>query len=235
MCGGRSWSADFLAIDGPLDHPDRVALWPELARANVGYGDMPEAALSYANAVWYGDGPAVNGFYSEWAAAEWPELTFPPQASDLDAALAVSSPSAAEARAAAVLFLNLAALSPTPDWLAPRMPAVQRFLQEHETLLPVRVVWLASARASILAGADTLGLARVRDRVLQRLLEEGTRPERDTPFFLHSAGLKDSERVRQVRDKALELHAQVRAWTGRSLDIAAKKGGSDEGADAGVH
>src|SRR5262249_36511042 len=36
---------------------------------------------------------------------------------------------------------------------------------------------------------------------------------RALPFFLRSAGLKDSERLRVARDKALELHQAVRKWT----------------------
>jgi hypothetical protein len=225
--------SEFLDIDGPLDAPARVTLWPELGRANAGYGDVPDAALSYANALWNADPGHEARVLGEWLRAELPELPLPAGPGDLDAALAADNPTAGEARAAAVLFLHLAAQSPVPRGLSERLPAVQAFLQAHETKLPVRVVWLASARAAALAGADTLGLARVRDRILQRLLEEGTRPERDIPFFLRSAGLKDSERLRQVRDKSLDLHKQVRAWAERSLDIAAKKGQSDQFASLG--
>ena len=57
-----------------------------------------------------------------------------------------------------------------------------------------------------------LGLARVRDRLLKRLLEGGLQAERDLPGFLRFPGMKDSERMRVVRDKAMELHAAVRKW-----------------------
>ena len=59
----------------------------------------------------------------------------------------------------------------------------------------------------------SLGLARTRDRLLLRLLNEGLSAERDLPSFLRYAGLRDSERLRVVREKALELHHAVRKWT----------------------
>jgi hypothetical protein len=62
----------------------------------------------------------------------------------------------------------------------------------------------------------------VRDRLLQRLLAEGLSPERDLPSFLRNAGLRDSERLRVVRDKALDLHETVRKW----IEAHAKKPGA---------
>jgi len=222
---------EFLDIDGPLDHPDRVGLWAQLAQANAGYGDTPEAALCYANALWQ-DGADRKRLLDDWLHTESP-ASKAPAAMDFERAFANATPTAGEARAFAALFLHAAETSPTPPWLLELLPATQKYLQAHETKQPIRVVWLASSRLALLSGADTLGLARARDRVLQRLLEEGTRPERDIPFFLRSAGLKDSERVRQVREKALDLHAQVRAWAARSLELSAKKGQSDQSATLG--
>ena len=60
-----------------------------------------------------------------------------------------------------------------------RLGKVSRFLEEYEKLLPVRAVWLAGYRLAQLGGGDVLGLARVRDRLLQLLLERGLEPERD--------------------------------------------------------
>ncbi len=222
----------FLDIDGPLDHPDRAGLWAELARANAGYGDVPEAALCFANALWQ-DGAPPAQLLADWLRAESPALKLPVTAADFEAALTNPAPTSGDARAFAALFLHAAHLSPAPAWFGDLLPAAQKFLQSNETKLPIRVVWLASSKLALLNGADTLGLARVRDRVLQRLLEEGTRPERDIPFFLRSAGLKDSDRIRQVRKKALDLHAQVRAWAARSLELSAKKGQSDQSATLG--
>ncbi|HSQ54193.1 MAG TPA: hypothetical protein VLM40_00495, partial [Gemmata sp.] len=116
-------------------------------------------------------------------------------------------------RIAIASFLWLASQNPVPAWLCSRLVAVQTYLEKHESALPVRAVWLAAYRLSQLAGADVLGLARVRDRLLQRLLEQGLQAERDLPMFLRVAGHKDSERLRVVRDRAAELHQAVRKWT----------------------
>ena len=134
-------------------------------------------------------------------------------AEDLDTRLKAATPSVGESRALLAGFLSLSYCSPFPAWLPSRLPALQAYLEKHERTLPIRAVWLAGHRLSQLAGADVLGLARLRDRLLERLLEEGLSPERDLPGFLRFAGLRDSERLRVVRDKALDLHQAVRRWT----------------------
>jgi cellulose synthase operon protein C len=118
-----------------------------------------------------------------------------------------------DARAAIASFLGLASQDPIPVWLTSRLPVVQAYLEKNEASLPVRAVWLAGYRLSQLAGADVLGLARVRDRLLQRLLAQGLQAETDLPSFLRYHGHKDSERMRTVREKAMELHGAVREWT----------------------
>ncbi|MFM8273174.1 MAG: hypothetical protein ACKODX_12730, partial [Gemmata sp.] len=109
-------------------------------------------------------------------------------------------------------FLWLASQDPLPQWLMGRLPAIQSYLETHDSSLPVRAAWLAGFRLAQLAGADVLGLARVRDRLLNRLLEQGLQPERDLPMFLRVAGMKDSERLRVAQDKAMELHGAIRKW-----------------------
>ena len=129
------------------------------------------------------------------------------RAEEFDKRLANPAPGQVETRAVIASFLWLASQNPVPAWLGARLPVVQKFLEQHEQALPVRAVWLAGYRLSQLAGADVLGLARVRDRVLDRLLTQGLTAEKDLPHFLRFAGHKDSERMRTVRDKAMELHA----------------------------
>src|SRR5262249_40199457 len=95
-----------------------------------------------------------------------------------------------------------------------RLPRVREYLERHEGVLGVRVVWLAwvhLARAGH-GQADVLGLARVRDRLLQRLLTEGLNKERDLPHFLRTAGEQNSERIRLVRDRAMKVHRLVEKW-----------------------
>lgn len=224
----------FLEADGTIDAADRANLWPDLAVANAGYGDVGESAICWLNALWGHDAPPPAE-RDGWARTELSALAPPPAATvaTLDAMLKHPEPTAAEARQFAAVAHSLAHQSPVSQAFKDRLAAVQRYLEANEPKLPVRAVWLLGSRLSELSGADTLGLARTRDRLLQRLLEEGLRPERDLPFFLRSAGLKDSDKLRQVRDQALALHGVVRKWTEASLKQTASVSQPDQGATLG--
>jgi hypothetical protein len=202
----------FKAVEGGLDIPERKALWPQLAEANMGAGDKTEAAICWLNAMWEID-PIPAGWLGAWLRSELPTSGSTIKAEEFDRRLAQTGPGQEEARAAIAGFLWLAAQDPVPSWLLSRLPAVQNYLEKNEGALPVRAVWLTGCRLAQLSGSDVLGLARVRDRLLQRLLDQGLTAERDLPMFLRTAGLKDSERIRVVNEKATELHAAVRKWT----------------------
>jgi hypothetical protein len=200
----------FLAVEGSLDAPDRLALWPELAEASAGSGDSTEAAICWLNAIWNTD-PASIELLAGWARTEFPDVGMITE-SEFDRRMKAGTGSVNDHRAVVAGFLWLAAQRPIPPWLVARLPAIQKYLEVHEGALPVRAAWLAAYRLAQLAGADVLGLARARDRALNRLLNDGLSPERDLPSFLRFAGLRDSERIRGVKEKALELHQTVRKW-----------------------
>ncbi len=206
----------FLAVDGGLDHPDRVALWPALAIANTGAGDAAEAALCWANALWDADDPDPAAVRA-WAASELHGK--PVFREEFERRLKQTDPHQGEVRQFAAAVLALAQEEPPPAWLKASLPAAQKFIEAHEPKLPVRVAWLAATRLARLSGADVLGLARVRDRLLVRLLEHGLNPELDLPFFLRTAGMNDSDRVRHVRDAAGDLHKLVRDWAEKGSKI----------------
>ncbi len=200
----------FLSIPGPLDAPDRAALWVQLAEANAGAGDLGEAALCWTHALWLQDSPDPE-LLTIWSRAERGNSN-KIAATEFDFHLDNTEPVKGEARRFAALVCELGYSPNRPAWFASRLPRVQKHLEIQEPKLPVRVVWLVARCLAKLSGADTLGLARIRDRLLQRLLEGGLNPELDLPFFLRTAGLNDSERVRQVRDRAEEIYQAVRKW-----------------------
>jgi len=202
---------EFLDAEGGLDNPERTRLWPELAAANGGEGHKTEAGVCWLNALWDAD-PLPGEWLAGWTRSELPGSSLAVKAEEFDKRL-VPTTGQEEARAAVATFLWVASQDSVPAWLASRLPAVQSYLERHESALPVRAVWLAAFRLSQLSGADVLGLARVRDRLLQRLLDQGLLPERDQPMFLRVAGQRDAERMRAARDKATELHQAVRKWT----------------------
>jgi hypothetical protein len=202
----------FKAVEGPLDAPERQALWPELAKANAGLGDATEASVCWLNALWDADPPPAE-WLGGWVRSEIKDAGGTIRAEDLDRLLGAPPSSVGDARAVVASFLWLAHQHPVPAWLGARLPAVQKYVEANAGTLAVRAVWLAAYRLAQLGGGDVLGLARVRDRLLQRLLERGLEPERDLPSFLRYAGLREPERMRAVRAKAMDLHKAVRDWT----------------------
>ncbi|HEY2784880.1 MAG TPA: hypothetical protein VGJ05_07890 [Fimbriiglobus sp.] len=204
----------FLSVEGALDHPDRVKLWPELAVANAGAGDAAEAAACWSHVLWQSETPRLD-WAEAWAAAELPDLTFPVSETAFDARLTADDSTLAEARQFVAVLL-VAAVE-TPAWLKAKLPAARAFLDAHDSKLPARPAWLAAVALATLSGSDVLGLARSRDRLLQRLLDSGLNPDRDLPAFLRFAGADDADRMREVREKANELHGLVKAWLAKSL------------------
>src|SRR5262249_48362567 len=189
----------FLAVEGSLDVPERQALWPELAVANTGEGSLPEAAICWLNALWDTEPPPAD-WLAAWVRAEFPGIERTVRAEDFDARLHSKTPGVSDHRAVIAGFLWVSSQHPVPPWLTARLPAIQKYLETHDTSIQVRGAWLAAYRLAQLAGSDVLGLARVRDRLLQRLLDGGLSPERDIPNFLRNAGSKDSDRLREVRE-----------------------------------
>jgi hypothetical protein len=209
----------FREADGPLDSAERRSLWQELAEANGNAGEdrRSEAAICWLNALW--DRPeAARECADGWLRAELPGIAVDER--ELETRLKHSSPTPSQARATAALILA-AATEPVPPWLAAKLPALGRYLDAHESKLPIRAVWLVALRLVRLSRNDSLGLARVRDRLLARLLEKGLTAEQDLPSFLRFAGVKDSERARIVRERMLDIHRVARDWTERSLKATA--------------
>lgn len=206
----------FRELDGPLDMPERLALWPRLAEANAGIGEdrRSEAAVCWLNGLWEKSEPAID-LVDGWARSETPNPKL--SETELDLRMAVKAPTPAQARSVVSLFLAASLRRPVSDGLRSRLPAIQTYLQKNEERLPIRAVWLAAVRLAQLNGADVLGLARVRDRLLNRLLEKGLSAEQDMPAFLRFAGAKNSERMRVVRERMVEIHGAARAWAEASL------------------
>jgi hypothetical protein len=209
----KELETQFLAVDGPLDDPRRLVLWPELARLNGLLGHKTDAGLAWANALWEPTEPQPTWAWG-WVEAEQAlpkaELT----AADLDRLLANAEPTTSDVRPLAAAIVWATRQKPVPAELRRRLPEVQRYLATHDHLLPVRAVWLAWHGLAQLAGADVLTLARVRDRLLERLLAEGLGAERDLPGFLRFAGQREGDRLRTVRDRAERLRQITHKWSG---------------------
>jgi hypothetical protein len=205
----------FLDADGPLDAPQRQALWPELARLNTELGQTTDAAACWLNAMWEPRGAQATSLAAwawGWVRSEKALLQADLSATDLDRLMADPQPTGPDLRPLAAALIWASAQKPTPPALRQRLSAVQRYLEQHDRLLPVRAAWLAWVGLTRLAGADVLSLARTRDRLLERLLSEGLSPERDLPGFLRFAGQREADRLRVVREKAERLRQLAQEW-----------------------
>ena len=201
----------FLSVEGSLNTPERLALWPELAVANTGAGDQAEASLCWSCAVWSTPNAKAE-LYDGWLQAEFGQPLDRQTEAEWDALLQTANPLPGDVRRVAVLTCSLATLKPNHPWLVRNTVELQRLLERNEQKLPTRVLWLASTTLANVNGADVLGLAAMYDKLLQRLLERGLSTETDVSFFLRTAGLHDADRVRFIRDEAAGLYESARRW-----------------------
>jgi hypothetical protein len=213
----RSAEEIFLSGGGELDAPARQALWPELGRLNAALGQTAEAALSWLHVLWTERRPA-EGIAWNWVTSERALARRELTEHDLSRLMAPATPTGADMRALAAAILWATRQNPLPPILVERLPAVQSYLERHERLLPVRAVWLAWHGMIQHVGGDPLTLARVRDRLLDRLLTEGLSAERDLPAFLRFSGQGGGDRLRTVRDRMERLRHLMHEWSGFAAD-----------------
>jgi hypothetical protein len=209
----RELESQFLEDTGSLDSPERRALWVDLARYNTLDNRESEATICWANAFW--DLPEIPASASwEWLQTEDRRSRRQATAEEFDSAIEQRNQSPHAARTFAVRVIHVCSLPSIPNWFATRVPAIREHLERNENILSVRTVWLAWWHLARCGGqADVLALARARDRLLQRLLNEGgLNKERDLPYFLRAAGDQDSDRMRLVRDRAMKVHKLVDQW-----------------------
>ncbi len=241
--------AEFLALPGPLEDETHQALWPRLADLNARLGKSEDAGLCWLNALWE-PSEASNGAAAKWTAAwfhtetrgaahrheagqgekrSWiaraataEGVNREVRGEDLDTLLKGDEPATADVRALAAYLVWSARRDPRPPPLMPRLHKVQRFLEKHEKLLPVRACWLAWYHLVQLLDGDELALARARDRMLERLFQNGLRPEQDLPSFLRFAGQPTSQRFRDVREWMKGLSEKARDWLEENRDPVMK-------------
>jgi hypothetical protein len=201
----RATEEQFRSCGGDLDAPERRKLWPQLARLNAAVSAPADAGLCWLSAMWFHDEvPAA------WARA-WLQVETA-ATPNLDAILSLSDPTAADLRplAAYVVWASVQAAPPQP--LLDRLHAVQRFLEKHEGMLPVRAVWLVWRSLVRLVQGDMLALARARDRLLERLYQSGLRPETDLPGFLRFFGRPTHQPYLGLRQWLTQLCELAHMW-----------------------
>lgn len=227
----------FQSLEGGLDIPERQVMWPELARLNALVGNHDDSGVCWLNALWAQETPSSNWAW-DWFKTEATSVPIPSRAEqgrprgkswasrvsiapareweiradELDWLLSLSEPTAADLRALAALLVSSARRDPPPQAVLDRLNPIMRFLETHERLMPVRAVWLTWVNLVQLSRGDILALARARDRLLERLYQNGLRPEQDLPTFLRFSGQPTSQRFRAVRQWLTQLAELAHRW-----------------------
>lgn len=200
----------FLAIEGPLDAPERRELWPQLAQVNAALGDQADAAICWLNFIWEEDEvPAAHA--REWLRGEEgaPRKTLKKE--EIDHLLKVDAPLKTDLRRLAAMLLFAATNDSAAASVRERLPAIRAYLEKHDSGMPVRSMWLVWRSLARLSG-DVLVMARVRDRLLKRLFDKHLSYGTDVPQFVRFAGTRDNNRSRDLREHMLALHASVDKW-----------------------
>jgi cellulose synthase operon protein C len=224
----RTAEKQFLSLEGDLDAPERRKLWPQLAKLNAALGAPGDAGLCFLSAMWFHDKIPANWAQS-WLQIEastvqaraesklpanrtWVTEAASGPPPKLDALLTLPDPTVADLRALAAYLVWAGVQSTPPQALLDRLNPVQRFLEQHERLLPVRAVWLTWLALVRLSHHDVLALARTRDRLLERLYQGGLRPETDLPSFLRFSGRPTNQRYQGMRQWMTQLCELVHMW-----------------------
>jgi hypothetical protein len=239
----RELEDQFLAIEGGLDAPERQGLWPEMANLHAALSAPEEAGNCWLHALWERE-DAPEPWTRAWFRAEAvavPARSGPGKTStrswasqaslagaaggevsgsDLDRLLGFTEPTPTDVRALAAYLVGTVGHAPASTAIQERLPALRRFLETWEKLLPVRAVWLVWTALSRLSGGDVLALARARDRLLERLFQNGLRADQDLPSFLRSGGKPGGAHSGAMRPWLAELLGKVQAWVAETGPIA---------------
>ena len=217
----------FLDLDAPADHPDRTGMWLAMARLLADLDRHHEAALCFVRAVWELPGEAAGHVTVEWWRAEARALRgFLGTDVELNrlAWLPLLAPDLAQSVPLRAISVHwIAVWLASADLAVPVLPdgselepsraihLIQQWLDANDAALDVRTTWLLRSALAARVGGDPLGLARVRDRILQSL-RTGLSLERDVPTFLRflhqgsGSGIGDSVAVAEL---AARLEALV--------------------------
>lgn len=203
---------EFLAIEGSLEAPERLALWPRLANINAALENQGDAAICWLNALWERNELPAEWLWA-WRQCEDKSARREVTAADLDRALGKDTPTQGDMRQLVAMLLYACTRPPIPPPLKDRLPEIRRYLERHDEHLGIRAVWLVWFHLSKISG-DVLALARVRDRLIDQLLNRGLSKEYDVPRFIRRAddGDGSSNRLREILERTARIRESVRKW-----------------------
>ncbi len=209
----------FREMPEPLDSPRREELWRELAELNLALGNHAQGAICHVNGLWEQPALAVE-WIRDWYDDESDEKQPPPLTGDyFQTILSAERPTPAQLNRLAIHVICAAFGDETPLKVSSELLGrAQLILERFEYFLPVRLAWLAWLGLAKLSQNDLLLLARSRDRILERLYQQGPSPELDLPSFLRSSGPREGERFREVQEALRTLRGRIASWIQRELE-----------------
>ena len=133
------------------------------------------------------------------------------------------------ARLAAYLVWSARRESP-PQAILDRLHEVQRFLETHESHAAGAgdVAGVGAPGAAV--GRRRAGPGAARDRLLERLYQNGLRPEQDLPGFLRFAGQATGQRSAASASGCGDMAEKAHDWIGRQGMELTAQGGDAENA-----
>lgn len=202
----------FLKKETPPTGSEWNALWVELAGLYASLEHWRDACICWSNAVW-DEADLSEPVADHWqqcvqAAAGVKSLTN--QA--FKKLLQTTQPSVSQSALVATILISAAARPKPPAEISRHLALLISSLLRSEGVLPVRMVWLAWVAVSRLSGDDYLALARARDRLLERLFDQGLQADVDLPNFLRIGGAAAIDHIRGLRDKLVQLEYLFHAW-----------------------
>lgn len=204
--------AEFVKSPDPLDAPSRIQQWLRLGQLHAHLKHQLDATICWSNLLWY-SGHVTTEFVEQWLQAEL--RSSGRNRIDLNAVRSLVSQSDCRGKDASLVaaYVQRAVVdSHEHTHLRALAPAITQYFERQEDYLPVRVVWLTALAMHKLVGGDPLGLARVRDRLLERLYEHGLMGEFDIVSFLRGGSQNQSDQHRALRARWRELLAAVNNW-----------------------
>ena len=219
----------FLEMESPLEDPDRLPLWNDMADLNSSLERFTDSSICRQHQLWDAESPDEDilrlWFETDMEAAvrlgSTPLRNQDDQVTllELRRIIKASSSSPADASQLASWVAWAAQDNDSKELVRTQLANIQQFLEKSEAGLAVRtcwMAWLALARTN----DDVLTLARARDRILERMYLHGLTVDRDLPSFLRMGGSQSGERFRQIREKVKDLHETVRGWSVANLGLS---------------
>lgn len=198
---------EFLTISGKADCNERQDHWFALAKAYSALNRRRDAGLCFTRALWDQDEFNAKLIAQTWAETE---LTY----NKISTILEMKTPSNDDTRSVAAAIIADMDID---------LNTAQRWLIQHDNNLDIRSLWLVHYTMSKNTGGDYLSLARINDRILQRL-QYGLSIEQEVPTFLRFiGGVGKAPKARELAIRLNSIHEYYKTIQRKRSSIEASE------------